>query len=126
MGNYSKAKGRSKSTFVMLRHDIMKSAAWRSLSPNAKCVWLEIMFRYKGDNNGDISLSCREAAEFLGIGKNTAHRAFIELEDRGFIKVGVIAGFNNKQRMATRWIVTHENHNGKSPTNEWRQYEAKI
>ena len=122
MSKYAKSKGRSKSpNFVMLRHDIMKSPAWRSLSPNTRCVWLEIMFRYKGDNNGEIPLSCREAGELLGVGKNTAYRAFTELEDRGFIKVGLIAGFKNKQRMATRWIVTHESYNGKPPTNEWRK-----
>lgn len=121
--SYQKAKGRSKGSFVMLRHDIMKSDAWRSLSPNARCVWLEIMFRYKGDNNGDIPLSCREAGALLGASKNTGHRAFLQLEDRGFIKVGLIAGFKNKQRMATRWIVTHASYNGKAPTNEWRKWK---
>ena len=78
---YQRTKGHGKGTFVMVRHDIMKSPAGRSLSSNARCVWREIMFRYKGDNNGDIPLSCRETAELLGIGKSTAYRAFAELED---------------------------------------------
>lgn len=120
--SYQKAKGRSKATFVMLRHDIMKSSAWRSLSPNARTLWTEIALRYNGHNNGDIPLSCREAADLCNIGKNTAARAFDELEERGFIKIGGWAGFQNKYRMATRWILTHEGHDAKPPSNEWRNY----
>ena len=53
MGSYQKAKGRSKGQFVCLRHDIMKSKAWRSLSPSARCLWTEIVFRFNGRNNGN-------------------------------------------------------------------------
>ena len=121
MGNYAKNKGRQKGhNFVMLRHDIMDSPAWKFLSPNARCVWLEIMRRYNGNNNGNIALSCREAAELCNISKNTAARAFQELQDTGFIKIGTFAGFKNKHRVSTRWVVTHERCDNKPPTNEWR------
>lgn len=120
--SYQKTKGRSKATFVMLRHDIMKSPAWRSLSPNARTVWTEIALRYNGHNNGEIPLSCREASDLCNISKNTAARAFDELKDLGFIKVGGWAGFQNKYRMATCWFLTHEVQDGKSPSNEWRNY----
>lgn len=120
--SFKKGK-RSVGGFVMLRHDIMKSPAWRSLSPAARCVWTEIVLRYNGDNNGELPLSCREAAALCNIGKGTAKRAFDELQDRGFIKIGRIAGFKNKKRYATRWIITHERMDGKKPTNEWRDYE---
>ncbi len=124
MGNYSKNKGRSKGhSFVMLRHDVMDSLAWRSLSPNARCVWLEIMRRYNGINNGEMPLSCREAAELCSISKNTASRAFTELQEKGFIKISRYAGFKNKHRVSTRWIVTHERCDDKPPTNEWKSYD---
>lgn len=123
MGKYTKAKGRGKHNFVMLRHDMMKSAAWLSLSAKARCVWTEIMLRYNGNNNGEIPLSCREAGELCNIGKGTAKRAFDELKDKGFIKIGSYAGFQNKYRYATRWIVTHEFLDGKQPTNEWRNFK---
>ncbi len=121
--SYQKAKGRSKGNFVMVRHDIMRSAAWRGLSTNARCVWLEIMFRYNGGNNGEIPLGCREAGEFCNISKNTAWKAFRELEDKGFIKIGQYSNFTCKYKRSTRWIVTHEVFEGKAPTNEWRGWK---
>lgn len=120
--SYQKAKGRSKGNFVMVRHDIMKSAAWRSLSTNARCVWLEIMFRYNGNNNGEIPLGCREAGELCNISKNTAAQAFKELQKKGLVKVGIASDFNHKCKRSTRWIITHEVFDKKSPTNEWRDW----
>ncbi len=120
---YEKAKGRSRTpNFVMLRHDMMESPAWLSLSCNAKCVWLEIRHRFKGDNNGNIPLSCREAAQLNKISKVTAKRAFDELEEKGFIKVALYSTFTNKQKTSRRWIMTHEPFNERPPTNEWKRY----
>ena len=119
---YQKAKGRNKGRFVMVRHDIMKSKPWRSLSTNARCVWLEIMFRYNGNNNGEIPLGCREAGELCNISKNTASKAFKELQHKGFIKVGLHSNFTCKYKRSTRWIVTHEFYDGKAPTNDWRRW----
>lgn len=123
MGSYEKAKGRSKQSFVMVRHDMMASEAWCSLSCKSRCVWLEIMRRYNGYNNGRISLSCREAALLCNISKNTASRCFIELQDKGFIRIGSYGGFRNKYRYASRWEVTHEKFDDQGPTNEWRKWK---
>jgi hypothetical protein len=125
MGNYQTSKGRSKGQFIMLRHDIIKSPAWRSLSTDARCVWTEIGLRFNGENNGEIPLSCREAAEFCNISKGTAKRAFDELLDRGFIKVGWFSSFTYKFKKSRRWILTHEKNDGKPPTNEWRTWKPK-
>ena len=38
----------------------MKGDAWRSLSPNARAIYVEIVERYNGTNNGLISFSIRE------------------------------------------------------------------
>ena len=122
MSKYAKAKGRGKTTFVRLRHDMMDSPAWQSMSANAQALWLHITRRYNGYNNGEISLSCREAADKLHISPNTASRVFKELQEKGFIRTGTFAGFRNKHRTATRWILTHEVCDGKPPTNEWRNY----
>ncbi|PCJ95129.1 MAG: hypothetical protein COA45_12435 [Zetaproteobacteria bacterium] len=123
MKKYSKIKGRSKGQFIMLRHDIVKSPAWRSLSTNARCVWTEIMLRYNGDNNGEIPLSCREAAELCNISKGSAKRAYDDLLDRGFIKVGWYSSFTYKYKKSRRWIITHERFQDKTPTNEWRKWK---
>lgn len=124
MSKYAKVRGRSKSTtFVMLRNDIIDSPAWLSLSAKSQALWLHIRRRYNGYNNGDIPLSCREAATRLNINKNTASQAFKELQETGFLKVGEFSGFKNKRRQATRWLLTNEEFNGKPPTNEWRKWE---
>ncbi len=127
MGSYPQNKGRGKGhSFVMLRHDIMDSPAWRSLNCNARCAWLEIMRRYKGTNNGDIGLSCRELAVLCNISKATASRALKDLQETGFIKIDTFAGFKNKYRVSTRWIVTHEPYGEQKPSNEWKKWTPKI
>lgn len=123
----SNQTGRRKiSPFVMLRHDMLRSPAFRSLTPPARCVYIEILNRYNGMNNADIPLSCREAGEFCNISKGNAARAFRELQDRGFIRIGQPAGFNMKKRTSTRWILTHEGIGGHTaPSNEWRNWQPK-
>ena len=51
-------------------------------------IWLKL--EWKGpqfNNNGKIRLSCRQAAQRLGVGVNTAMKAFHELQAKGFIIV---------------------------------------
>lgn len=122
MSKYPKAKGRSNNqTFIMLRHDLFDSPAWFSLSCKARVAWTEIMRRYNGTNNGEISLSCRELAVRAKIGKGTAKKAFDELIEAGFIKIGRDSNFTYKMKEARRWIVTHMHYQDMKPTNEWRK-----
>ena len=113
----------------MLRFDIMQSAAWLSLDPVARCLWTEIVFRYNGYNNGNIGLSCREAAERLNVSKDTAARAFNDLQDRGFITIAVDSAFRIKTKQSRRWRLTHEQaHENyepheRLPSNDWRKWE---
>ena len=84
---------------------MMRTPAWRSLSPVARAVYLEIEFAYNGSNNGAIRLGCREVAELCGINKDTAARAFRELENLGFIVRNKPGGFY-PQRHVTEWRLT--------------------
>ena len=115
-------KGRNKATFIMLRHDMIDSAAYKSLSLAARAVYIEILRRYNSFNNGDIPLSCREAQDLCGISKTTAARAFDMLKNRGFIKIGSDSAFNMKTRQSRRWIITHEKLKQAPPSNEWRKW----
>ena len=46
-------KGRSTTErFVSLPHYMLRSAAWRSLSPVARCIFIELAAIYNGSNNG--------------------------------------------------------------------------
>ena len=68
----------------------METPAWRALSPVAQALypWLRLEWRgVKFNNNGKIQLSVRQAAERLGVSRNTASRAFHELQEKGFIVV---------------------------------------
>lgn len=101
-------RGRSKTggRFLQLHHFLMESAAWRSLKPQDRAVYLEIAALYDGKNNGRLALGVREAAERCNINKDTAGVAFQRLQDRGFIECSVPGGFTRKVRHATEWRLT--------------------
>ena len=92
-----KPKKNPRGNFVMLYHDIIESAAWKSLDANAQALYVHIAYRYDGKNNGRISISVREAAQALNASKDTAARAIKILIDRAFIAVAKRSGFNLKR-----------------------------
>jgi DNA-binding transcriptional MocR family regulator len=87
---------------------MLKSVAWKSLDSTARALYIEIATRYGGPetNNGRIPYSVREAASALHVGKSTAARAFIQLQDRGFIVEMQKGAFSLKVRHATLWRLT--------------------
>jgi hypothetical protein len=93
---------------VRLYRWMLKSAAWKSLSIVARALYVELANRYFGNNNGQIAYSVRQAAEEFKISKDTASRAFDQLQARGFITVGRKGGFNLKEHkgQATEWRLT--------------------
>ena len=103
--------GRSRrqlSPFVALERYLLNSPAWRSLSPPARCTFIELGNLYDGSNNGRIALSARTLAERLPISRATATRALNDLADRGFIEPVRIGGFNIKSgaRRSTEWRLS--------------------
>ena len=122
--------GRRKGESKHVRHYeyMLASQAYRSLSCYARCLLTELGRRYNGDNNGDIPLSIREAAELLNCHKDTASKAFRELEDRGFVRTHIKGAFNVKVRLATTWILTEYRYDDQPPTKEfmkWRPPEKQ-
>ncbi len=116
------ATGRSKRgmQFVPIPYDMARSTAWRSLGGSAVKVYVELRRRYNGGNNGDLSLSLDEAARLLGIGKSTAHRAFTELELKGFLRLTKRGRWYG--RMASTYAVTDRPHGRQPPSNDWRNW----
>jgi hypothetical protein len=94
--------------FVMLYQDMMESAAWASLDANARTLYVHIVARYNGKNNGRIPFSTREAALTLNVSKDTAARALKELIDRGLIEIVKRSAFNLKRGpdKATEYCLT--------------------
>ena len=92
--------------YIQVFHWVMKTVAWQALTPNERCIYLEVKKRFNGSNNGEIGLGVREAADAIQVGKTTAHHALKRLTELGFIEVVTPSGFNRKNRMATEWLLT--------------------
>jgi hypothetical protein len=71
--------------YAALPHDVLTSPGYRACSPAARAVMLELIMLHNGFNNGKIGLSIRDAATRCNIGKDTAARAFQELDDNGLV-----------------------------------------
>ena len=127
--NSTDRTGRSKKAarHVRLYHWMMATPAWKSLNGNQRAIYVEIAARYDGSNNGRIPYSVREAAQALHIGKATAARDLIVLEERGFIVVMVRGAFNVKLKLATEWRLTEFNCDvtGALPTKEFAKWSPK-
>lgn len=71
----------------MLR-STMETPAWRALTTTGQALYPWLKMEWKGakfNNNGDISLAVRTAAERIGCGRDTAARAFHDLQAKGFL-----------------------------------------
>jgi hypothetical protein len=97
-----------KGHFVSLREYMLATPAWQSLDCVARSLYIEIARRYRGpnSNNGKIPYSVREASISLHISKDTASRAMLDLQDRGFIRIAKDSGFNIKGRVSREWLLT--------------------
>lgn len=113
--------GRAKhERIVILTHSILNSDAWRCLSTEAICLFVEIRKRFNGRNNGEISLSMREAAEVAKCSKSSASRHLNQLVEYGFIDLHNKGLMRN--RHASTWFLTMEKSDTHPsyPTNRWR------
>ena len=109
--------------FAGIPVSIIKHEVFRELNPPAVSVLLGICVRFYGRNNGEIAFSCREAAEFANISKNTAARAFNLLEQLGIIKCITASNFDCRKRLAREWALTYQPIGTKRPTNEWKSWK---
>ncbi|MEX0319028.1 MAG: hypothetical protein AB3N21_13805 [Ruegeria sp.] len=76
--------------WTKLVRNMMETPAWRALSPVAQALYPWLRLEWHGpdnNNNGRIGLSVRQAAERLGVTRNTAANGFRELQAKGFIAV---------------------------------------
>lgn len=74
---------------VHLSEYLQASAAWATMKPGPRALYVELRRRYNGANNGDIFLSHRDAALALNVHRNTATEYFADLVERGFIRMTV-------------------------------------
>ena len=86
-------------------------------------VFVELRSRYNGRNNGQLSLSFRDAADLLGLSKSTVARAFEELIEKGFIKKRKAGQWYG--RKAAEYIVTDQKYDGHAATRDWQKWRPK-
>ena len=72
----------------------------------ARAVLIEIARGHDGMNNGRLGLSIRRASDRCNIARGTAQRAFLELQERGFIDCMTKGAFSRKALHATEWRLT--------------------
>ncbi len=127
-GQNKKGRSKQRDRFVKLDHWLQDTEAWRSLRPAPRALYIELVKRYYGINNGEISLSVREAAGLLHVAKDTAGKAFKELEAKGFIRRNVCGSFNWKAKQATTWVLTNYEFKEEPATKEFARWmpEKKI
>ncbi len=82
-----KFKGRSNAghSFVMLRHDIIDSPAYRALSGTAVKLLVFLARQYNGTNNGNLSMAMSDLTKEGWRSEATATKARDELLEAGFI-----------------------------------------
>lgn len=132
--NKPNAKGRNKNPtgrFARIDHQLLYSAAYRSLSPNARSLLIELISLSNGSNNGSIWLSIRDAAARMGVSDpKAASAAFEELISTGLIAMTKEAFFSIKSADTSKarcWRLTwiYDNANKKPASNEWSNFEPE-
>jgi DNA-binding MarR family transcriptional regulator len=109
------------SGFIKLDHEMMRSAAWRALSPGETALLLYIWSKHNGKNNGEIGCGRREIQQRFGCNEHTALKWLHGLRDKGFIAITVRGSFNQKTSggRTTRWRLTMEKCDGDAPTRDY-------
>jgi hypothetical protein len=92
--------------FVQLHHWVLNTQSWKDLNVIERCLYIELLKRYNGQNNGEIGYSARLAAQDLKIGKDAAAKGLRGLQAHGFIVVEKRGAFHCKVRHASEYRLT--------------------
>lgn len=118
-----------KEHFAAMVRVTMEEPAWRALSPVAQAIYPWLKLEWHGaefNNNGDISLSVRQAAARVGVGKDTAARGFHDLQAKGFAvvttpaRLGINGEANGSAYELTEMPVPPNKGEGRKLYRQWR------
>jgi hypothetical protein len=115
--------------FVAVIKTTMAMPAWRAMSLGARLLYIELRGRLRNDylNNGKVFLSCRDAAEAIGVRKDSIARWFVENEHYGFLrKTG--EGFLgvDGRGIAARYRFTEFRHGTNPPTRDFEKWDGEL
>ena len=122
--------GKRRSKYPVLRgghiampHHVWDSPAMRDSDATSRVIFLEIIRRFNGFNNGKISLSVREAAEKANVSIATSNKKIHNLVKLGFIIITKNSGFNMKGRTAREFEITFHPANNRPAKNTFKSYQ---
>ena len=119
------SKGRSKEDkkHVRLNRWLLESPAYYSLSHLGRSALVEMYYIYNGSNNGELFMSVRALGVRLDCHKDTANKALKELEEKGFIRANEHGSFDQKQNLATTYILTEYSYREAQPMKEFLRWQ---
>jgi hypothetical protein len=87
---------------------LAETAAWKELNGSEKAIYADIGLRYRGpqSNNGKIPYSIREGATCARIGKTTAAKCLLRLQEFGFIFAVTRGDIDWKAGRSSEWRLT--------------------
>ncbi|MBF9060315.1 hypothetical protein HKCCSP123_14110 [Rhodobacterales bacterium HKCCSP123] len=112
---------------VQISEHLQATAAWATLKPSPRALYIELKRRFNGHNNGQIVLSHRDAAKALNVHRNTVGPWFAELQERGFIEM-VVAPHLGPEGVgrATVWALQEQpTADGKPAKRGFEKWRAK-
>jgi len=106
-----KPKGKSKKPpfkgrFFQMPHVVYDSEPYHLLGLASQAVIMYLLRLYDGSNNGRIGASSRSVASACRINRETAMKAFHELQDKGFIVCQKASAFADGTRLAPEWRLS--------------------
>ncbi len=95
------------SSFVALPRGMILGPEWKSLSPGARCLYINLKAKFNGANNGEIKLCYSELKDTAGFRSPKSISAGLkELEGAGWIvrtHFGGLYRFQNLYRLTGRF-----------------------
>ena len=104
-------------------YHVWDSSAMRDSDATSRVIFLEIIRRYNGFNNGKIPLSVREAAEKAKVSIATSNKKIHNLIKLGFIIITKNSGFNMKGRTSREFEITFHPANNRPAKNTFKSYQ---
>lgn len=102
-------KGRQTTkSFVMFPHDVMEHERFRTLSPRASKLLLDIASQYRGNNNGDLCATFNQMKKRGWRSSDQLNKAKKELVEKEFLLVSRQGGLNKPTLYAITWFPVHE------------------
>ncbi|ESQ76911.1 hypothetical protein AEYBE204_18720 [Asticcacaulis sp. YBE204] len=108
----------------MMRYDVIDSAAWKSLTPAARSIYLQIARRFNGENNGYLAASVRDLALECNVAPNTVTASINQLISVALIDRTQEGSFTTKVRLAAEYRLAciKCNRTGREASNDFRRW----